>query len=148
MLCNKSHAYLISQNYGSSCSSFNGSSVATRSPVFRFFPPFFLTRVIRLHSVVFVGENDEKKMYKSTNESFSRKTRLKNDTLKKRKEKRKTRGKSNSRILPPNKTREISKLREAGDFETAKPIDAFWSTEYGVLPGVSSSVPLKRPQED
>jgi len=37
VLYSKSHAYLISQNYGSSCSSFNGSSVATRSLASRFF---------------------------------------------------------------------------------------------------------------
>lgn len=37
VLYSKSHACLISQNYGSSCSSFNGSSVATWSSVFRFF---------------------------------------------------------------------------------------------------------------
>lgn len=37
VLYSKSHAYLISQNYGSSCSSFNGSSVATWSSVSRFF---------------------------------------------------------------------------------------------------------------
>lgn len=37
VLYSKSYACLISQNYGLSCSSFNGSSVATWSSVFRFF---------------------------------------------------------------------------------------------------------------
>lgn len=80
VLYSKSHAYLISQNYGSSCSSFNGSSVATRSLASRFFRCAIRTFRVRCvcssacvaRNPLFALRESARKIYKSSGENVFR----------------------------------------------------------------------------
>lgn len=119
MLHNKSHAYLISQNYGSSCSSFNGSSGLLRDRP--------LSSFSAEATVPFTGQKTEKKFIKARMK-VSRGKRDRKMTLWKRRGKKCER---NSRILPPSETPEISEFRETRrGFETAETHRRF--LEHGI----------------